>query len=395
MGTYVFTPLNFATANSGTYASGINNAGQIVGYYVDSTGQDHDFLYSDGTFSTLAVPGTVDGNVGLGINSSGQVVGTYANGSIDQGFILSGSVFTTISDPTASLTFAAGINDASQIVGDVYVTFFESGTGYFGYLYSGGNYTQIQDPLTGEQVDSGRVYGTFPSTINAAGQIVGTFRDFENASHGFVYSNGTYTTLDDPSQGTLDGIGAGTFATGINNSGEIVGYYIDSSRVDHGFIYDDGVYTTVDVPGATDTFIYGINDSDEIVGSFVTGTTPEGFSATLQNPGNVNTDEWMLANGHWSASISPGPHPFGYGWLASVTSPAAEPTVCCGSTQVPAMLTSGEYPMVPGAPVPISAHIRATIKSQALATSLATAPTMSSGPVSRAAVRSRPTSGNY
>src|SRR5256884_7445278 len=40
--------------------------------------------------------------------------------------------------------------------------------------------------------------GTIASGINAAGQIVGQYTDASNQVHGFLYSNGTYTTLDDP-----------------------------------------------------------------------------------------------------------------------------------------------------------------------------------------------------
>ena len=51
-----------------------------------------------------------------------------------------------------------------------------------------------------------------------------------------------YTTLDDP-LGPL-----GTSAQGINTSGQIAGYYLDSSNSSHGFLYSGGTYTTLDDP---------------------------------------------------------------------------------------------------------------------------------------------------
>ena len=54
--------------------------------------------------------------------------------------------------------------------------------------------------------------------------------DSSGLEHGFLYSGGTYTTLDDP-LGT-----EGTFASGINNAGQIVGDYYDSSGTLHGFL---------------------------------------------------------------------------------------------------------------------------------------------------------------
>src|SRR5262249_21779276 len=73
--------------------------------------------------------------------------------------------------------------------------------------------------------------GTWAKGINASGQIVGYYRD-EVGYHAFLYSNGSYLTLDDPSAAN------GTFAQGINDLGQIVGYYSDSSFNSHPFIGD-------------------------------------------------------------------------------------------------------------------------------------------------------------
>jgi hypothetical protein len=47
-----------------------------------------------------------------------------------------------------------------------------------------------------------------------------------SGSHGFLYSGGTYTTIDDPL-----GFG-GTVVTGVNDAGQIAGLYYDSSNFD-------------------------------------------------------------------------------------------------------------------------------------------------------------------
>ena len=52
----------------------------------------------------------------------------------------------------------------------------------------------------------------------------------------------TYTTLDDPSATR------GTVATGINGAGQIVGEYFTAGSVSHGFLYSGGAYTTLDDP---------------------------------------------------------------------------------------------------------------------------------------------------
>jgi probable HAF family extracellular repeat protein len=83
---------------------------------------------------------------------------------------------------------------------------------------------------------------TEASGINDSGQIVGVYRDAVG-SHGFLFENGSYTTLDVPGS-------TYTEAHGINASGQIVGNYSDGHTT-HGFLLDNGTYTTLDVPGST------------------------------------------------------------------------------------------------------------------------------------------------
>ena len=57
-----------------------------------------------------------------------------------------------------------------------------------------------------------------------------------------------YTTLDDPKAGN------GTYAYGINVSGQVVGYYLDYIGGGiHGFLYSGGTYTTLDDPAPGQT----------------------------------------------------------------------------------------------------------------------------------------------
>ena len=83
-----------------------------------------------------------------------------------------------------------------------------------------------------------------PYGVGNSGEIVGYYLDGSGDLHGFSYSNGTYTRLNDPSAG---GGADGTQAFGVNASGEIVGVYEDSSNVYHGFLYN-GTWTTLNDP---------------------------------------------------------------------------------------------------------------------------------------------------
>ena len=226
-----FTTIDDPSSVGNTYAYGINDAGQIVGSYGVNTvtllegtvSGSLGFLYSDGSFTNLNVPASSGSQFGgpgtyaSGINDSGEVVGSFTvitsepeiNGT--SGFLYSGGNYAGLQDTSGEVyglryTIASGINPSGQIVGS-----FENGSGVHGFLYSGGTYTNIDDPSA--------TMGTVASGINDSGQIVGTFYNATGA-HGFLYSGGTYTTLDDPlaTQGTI--------ATGINDLGQFVGYYV-------------------------------------------------------------------------------------------------------------------------------------------------------------------------
>src|SRR5215471_1100622 len=110
---YTFTTVDVPGATS-TIANGINDAGQIVGGFSDSTG-GHGFLYTGGSFTTL--PGGFDYH---GINDAGQIVGSTFVQQTRVGFVLdTDGTITTFSVPNFGRTFAFGINDVGQIVGQV------------------------------------------------------------------------------------------------------------------------------------------------------------------------------------------------------------------------------------------------------------------------------------
>jgi probable HAF family extracellular repeat protein len=77
----VYTALNNPLGVNGTGATGINNAGEIVGYYLDSNNVQHGYLYSNGTSVTLDNPLGVHGTMATGINEWGQIVVYYLDGS--------------------------------------------------------------------------------------------------------------------------------------------------------------------------------------------------------------------------------------------------------------------------------------------------------------------------
>ncbi len=105
------------------YVDGINNLGQVVGYYANATGTHGFFRSSTGTISTLDVPGSANLTVANGLNDQGQIVGYYRDSSmVLHGFLLNqeGSYITLDHLPggfPVTDTSLYGINDAGTIVG--------------------------------------------------------------------------------------------------------------------------------------------------------------------------------------------------------------------------------------------------------------------------------------
>ncbi len=101
-----------------TFALGINDAADVVGWYVDASETIHGFLKNSAGYSIIEFPGILSGTSPQGINSSGIIVGYYpdSSGSL-HGFVKSSSGFETVDYPSATFTTILGINSSGQIVG--------------------------------------------------------------------------------------------------------------------------------------------------------------------------------------------------------------------------------------------------------------------------------------
>ncbi len=253
---YTFTQLNVPT---GTVAIGINDAGTIVGGGFDSgpgfvgtqKGGFKTFDYQPGP-----PPAPCSGcnwDVATGVNNNGQIVGysgvaDYAINNPDTWLSTNGA-FSNIVAPDSQSTFAYGINDNGQVVGQYADN--TSNSGLHGFLYSGGAFTTMDEP--GAAVTN--LLG-----INDSGQIVGS-----SNLGSFLYTPGangkpaTFTLITTPTGGS-------TFVKAINNNGQMTGYFYSQSNV-YGFIYDGKNFTQFALPGANGAFAYptGINDSGDII----------------------------------------------------------------------------------------------------------------------------------
>ena len=171
-----------------------------------------------------------------------------------------------------------GINKWGTVTGYYTTT---SGT-YYGFLY------QPSGTVTTFSVLASKVSGTYPTSINDSGWIVGYFYD-ATGRHGFL-RNPKYTVLDAPGAGTANG--QGTQALSINNLGEIAGVFWDSSSVEHGFVRDgSGNYTTFDIPGGSAVMNAVLNQDGVVAGTYNVHTTGANYTYgyVMDTMGNITT----------------------------------------------------------------------------------------------------------
>jgi uncharacterized membrane protein len=166
-----------------------------------------------------------------------------------------GVIFTTIDFPNDEqgrpplFTEANAINPSGEIVGRYQDAVRKS----HGYLLSQGSFTTIDFP--GSDVNFTGAIG-----INPQGDIVGRYRTADGKFHGYLLSGGEFTSFD---------FGAKTFtsANGINPRGDIVGHYTDATGI-HGFLLSGGEFTSFDFPDSTQTVGWSINPAGEIAGRY-------------------------------------------------------------------------------------------------------------------------------
>ncbi|MBE3097719.1 MAG: DUF3466 family protein [Planctomycetes bacterium] len=251
---YTMTDLG-ALGGSNTWATGINNVGQIVGQ-----SGEHAFLYSGGVMQDL---GTLGGawSLATSINDAGQVVGASDTvGDVNRhAFLYSGGVMSDLGTLGVSLNYAyaTGISNAGQVVGQARAT----ASNDHAFLYSGG-----------VMQDLGTLGGAWSSAmgINNAGQVVGVACLASGAQHAFLYSGGVMQDL-----GTL---GWRSGALGINNVGQVVGdsHTTVESTPQHAFLYSNGVMHDLGTLGGTYGSAYSINNAGQIVGeSHIAGNTAQ------------------------------------------------------------------------------------------------------------------------
>jgi hypothetical protein len=240
-------------AVQGTSPTSINQAGTITGYYYDANSVPHGFLRdSNGTLITFDVPGAEFVIFPASINPEGVITGWYYDVNfVGHAFLRArNGTLTTFDAPGAGTTgrdpgtYAVGITPEGKIVG-MYTDVNDSTHGFV--RSRDGEFTTFEPP------GSIAVFAPFSFGrnlyINPDGVITGTY--FETISGNpfggnyrvFVRArDGSFTTFD---AANYPPCCIWSFPSGINPAGAITGSFNDGFTINHGFLRArDGSVTT-------------------------------------------------------------------------------------------------------------------------------------------------------
>ena len=278
-----------------TVASGMLAAGAVAlaGAASASTlSPAHATHYS---FATLDNAHDLTFNQLLGINDEGQIVGYFGSGAAghpNKGYVIPPFSRTFVDEnfPGSVQTQVTGENNRGVTVGFFSDT--NKGAGMdanFGWVHVNGRFVQADFP-TGDPASpvTDQLLG-----VNDFDIAVGFWVDGQGNNHGYEYNinTGRFSSVVDPQNK-----GAALQATAINDRGDIAGNIgSDAFLLTHG-----GHFTTLSAPGASSTMALGVNNFDEVVGTYTVGsgssavmhgytwTAKHGFT-TVDDPHGIGT----------------------------------------------------------------------------------------------------------
>lgn len=272
-------------------ASGINNAGQAVGWMTDAQGDMSALSFGNGQANALSGIGQANAindsgliagtsynlantpavttwlngreNVlsvngyGTAVNGAGQIAGGYINGNGQlNAFTLTSGVLTNLGTLGGSWSSAYGINSAGETAGTSLTS-----QGVFHAFFSGGNALVDLGTLGGQN--------SYGMAVNANGAVVGNSQTSQGYANAFAWNGKSMTDL-----GTLGG--TQSYANAVNQAGEVVGSSYASDGTLHGFVYSNGVMIDLNslLPVSSGWMIdvaYSVNDRGDILAEATLG----------------------------------------------------------------------------------------------------------------------------
>jgi hypothetical protein len=264
-----------APGATSTLPESINAAGDITGFYESMPYGSHCFLrYADGRVINCDPPeaqGTYVQASSVSINDFGVIAGNYVANNQLYFFTRSSQGVYKTQVSFAAYTVPSAINASGSVAG--FATDDEGS--YFGFVVHPDGYSATFSVPLPPGTSPECLTATIPEGINAAGAIAGWYYNRCNQVNlGFVRSpDGVITTFESPG-----GIWAspplsfdifGPHLISIDAAGDITGTYTDQLQLLHGFVRNPyGTIAGFDPPEGKYTNPTSINDGGAITGYY-------------------------------------------------------------------------------------------------------------------------------
>ncbi len=250
---YIWSRVNGVADIGGLEATAISQNGQVAGYGGRADGYTYAFRWTSATGMTDLgmLPGTL-GSYASGINSAGQIVGSSSGKSGNQPFRwTAGRGIEPLGSSSAVATGTpTAINESGQASGVLFTDTDYDGAIFWSASGEKTNFTKC-DPISGNQC------GAAAFAINGAGVVAGT-----DGRNPIIWTSaGGVRTLGVP------GFFGYAEARGINDKGTVVGTVYDYPV--HGFIWTEaaGFREIFPPAGKRELYVTGINNLGQIVGT--------------------------------------------------------------------------------------------------------------------------------
>jgi probable HAF family extracellular repeat protein len=212
-----------------SYALGINDHGDVVGYAFLATGSLRAFRYTDGGSVEFVAPlngGTV--TFGYAISNTGEITGYGDSNGKYVAFRQSAGMLAQPIDPFGGAYSAGcGINDAGQVSGNALTP--------DGLLH--GFRASVDGSITEILALNGPSGANYACGIDGSGMVTGQADTSTGAQHAFIYNSGNPMDLDSFGSASSNGL---AIANGI-----VVGYYtLGDGQSTHAFKYETSTGTT-------------------------------------------------------------------------------------------------------------------------------------------------------
>ncbi|MCH7526288.1 MAG: hypothetical protein IID39_02520 [Planctomycetes bacterium] len=276
---YTIADLGSLSSNS-SFPAGINENGDVVGFYFTDTLKKRAFLYRDGTMADI---GTLGGGEAQArdINNLGQVVGqsTTVNGAWHAFFWDSLTGMEDLGTLGGTSSSAYALNDNGEIVG-----FADTGTATHAFFLK--HYSLMQD------IDGANGIHSTAYDLNDDGLAVGMFIDATGSPRAFSWQMGTFTDLGAPML-------RGGRIWSVNSDGLMSGHAWEGGEFATFLLGCDQVVDLGVLGGFPRTNSWGMNDLGEVTGH-VTASDSVTLNAFVFTGGQLfNLNDMLVDAAGW------------------------------------------------------------------------------------------------